>query len=282
MAGYIGGGTSTTLTSVSGNEIGADELNVEGNGTVGQALTSDGDGSMTWAALAADSISEGDSSVEVVDTGSGYITATTDGTERMRIDSSGNVGIGTSSPTSPLHVYGGHNGLSSIIVDDTGVGGGRKWGIRPGLPGVNNGYLTIHDETANATRLVVDDSGNFRFNSGYGSAATAYGCRAWVNIAGGFSNTFNRIGSGNVSSVTDNGSGDYTLHFATSMPDTNYAVVGATCGNSNNGNPFTFELPPHYNDGVDGQATGSVRVYAVLTGANAKQDVNKCHVAVFR
>jgi hypothetical protein len=29
-----------------------------------------------------------------------------------------------------------------------------------------------------------DSSGNFKFNSGYGSVATAYGCRAWVNFDG--------------------------------------------------------------------------------------------------
>lgn len=29
-----------------------------------------------------------------------------------------------------------------------------------------------------------DSSSNFKFNSGYGSAATAYGCRAWVNFDG--------------------------------------------------------------------------------------------------
>lgn len=35
------------------NSIGADKLNVTGNGTSGQVLSSDGDGSMTWTTLAA-------------------------------------------------------------------------------------------------------------------------------------------------------------------------------------------------------------------------------------
>ena len=65
---------------------------------------------------------------------------------------------------------------------------------------------------------------NFQFNSGYGSVATAYGCRAWVNFNG--TSTVAIRGSGNVSSITDNGTGDYTVNFTTAMPDVNYAVSG--------------------------------------------------------
>lgn len=70
-----------------------------------------------------------------------------------------------------------------------------------------------------------DASGNFLFNSGYGSAAVAYGCRAWVNFNG--TGTVAIRASGNVSSITDNGTGDYTVNFTTAMPDANYAVANA-------------------------------------------------------
>jgi len=66
---------------------------------------------------------------------------------------------------------------------------------------------------------------NFQFNSGYGSVATAYGCRAWVNFNG--TGTVAIRGSGNVTSITDNGTGSYTVIFTTAMPDVNYAVKGA-------------------------------------------------------
>jgi hypothetical protein len=53
-----------------------------------------------------------------------------------------------------------------------------------------------------------------------GSAPT-YACRAWVN----FNGTTGVIrASGNVSSVTVNGTADYTVNFSTAMPDANYAV----------------------------------------------------------
>jgi hypothetical protein len=69
-----------------------------------------------------------------------------------------------------------------------------------------------------------DSSANFKFNSGYGSVATAYGCRAWVNFDG--TGTPAIRASGNVSSITDNGTGDYTMNFTTAMPDANYSVCG--------------------------------------------------------
>jgi hypothetical protein len=68
-----------------------------------------------------------------------------------------------------------------------------------------------------------DSSGNFKFNSGYGSVATAYACRAWVNFNGTSTVAIN--GSGNVTSITDNGTGDYTVNFTTAMPDADYAVA---------------------------------------------------------
>ena len=67
-----------------------------------------------------------------------------------------------------------------------------------------------------------DSSANFKFNSGYGSVATAYGCRAWVNFNG--TGTVAIRASGNVSSITDNGTGDYTVNFTTAMSDANYGT----------------------------------------------------------
>lgn len=54
--------------------------------------------------------------------------------------------------------------------------------------------------------------------------APIYACRAWVNFNG--TGTVAISASGNVSSITDNGTGDYTVNFTTAMPDANYAVVG--------------------------------------------------------
>jgi hypothetical protein len=72
------------------------------------------------------------------------------------------------------------------------------------------------------TGMTLDASGNLQFNSGYGSVATAYGCRAWVNFNG--TGTVAIRGSGNVSSITDLGTGYYQVNITTALPDANYAT----------------------------------------------------------
>jgi len=80
--------------------------------------------------------------------------------------------------------------------------------------------------TTDGTKVAeIDASGNMKFDSGYGSVATAYGCRAWVNFNG--TGTVAIRASGNVSSITDNGTGNYTVNFTTAMPDNNYSAVGS-------------------------------------------------------
>ena len=69
---------------------------------------------------------------------------------------------------------------------------------------------------------------NFEFNSGFGSNGVAYGVRAWVNFQG--TGTVDIRADGNVSSITDNGTGVYRINFTTAMPDDDYSVVGSNIG----------------------------------------------------
>lgn len=82
--------------------------------------------------------------------------------------------------------------------------------------------------TVASTGVTVAD--NLLFNSGYGSAVIGYGCRAWVNFNG--TGTVAIRASGNVSSITDGGTGLYTVNFTTAMSDANYAATAlALSGN---------------------------------------------------
>ncbi len=112
--------------------------------------------------------------------------------------------------------------------------------------------------------------------AGSGVLATQNGmtgiAKAWVNFNG--TGTVAIRGSFNVSSITDNGTGNYTVNFTTAMPNTNYATVGvcalySTVGPGDTERGFT---PQDYN-------TTSIR-YVVTDGASGI-DPLFCNVVVF-
>lgn len=104
-------------------------------------------------------------------------------------------------------------------------------------------------------------------------SAPIYACRAWVNFNG--TGTVSIRGSGNVSSITDNGTGDYTVNFTTAMPDANYAVSGLV------DNVNTFSTPNVLQ--IITLAAGSVRVRNVAAGSKTTQgDVAFVTLSIFR
>jgi hypothetical protein len=127
------------------------------------------------------------------------------------------VGIGTSSTSAArLTVRGAGTTSSTASLELATSGGATRLYVR------DDGATSFYG-SSNAETMRITSGGDLQFNSGYGSVATAYGCRAWVNFNG--TNTVAIRASGNVSSITDNGTGDYTVNFTTAMPDTNYGVA---------------------------------------------------------
>jgi hypothetical protein len=136
----------------------------------------------------------------------------------------------------------------------------------------NNGTTRLE---TNGTGVVVTGtgsvSGDLLFNSGYGSVATAYGCRAWVTFNG--TGTPAISGSGNVTSITDGGTGIFTVNFTNSMPDTNYATVTGGSRSGSTGNLGSIQTS-------DAPATGNVTVWTFT--ASALTDWTEINVAIIR
>lgn len=78
-------------------------------------------------------------------------------------------------------------------------------------------------------------------------SAPSYSARAWVNFNG--TGTVAIRASGNVSSITDNGTGDYTVNFATALVDANYSLSGGVGGSGS------------------GSADGGVAIHGASAGA---------------
>jgi hypothetical protein len=72
--------------------------------------------------------------------------------------------------------------------------------------------------------LSANDS-NIKTALNASGSAGIYACRAFVQFDG--TGVVAMRASGNVSSITDNGAGDYTVNFTSAMPDANYAIAGA-------------------------------------------------------
>jgi hypothetical protein len=109
--------------------------------------------------------------------------------------------------------------------------------------------------------------------SGLNAAGDApiYACRAWVNFNG--TGTPAIYASGNVTSITDNGTGHYTVNFTTAMEDANYCVVCNQEYRSANQNSFGVYIsaPPE---------TTRVHLYCASSGTAA--DTSYGYVAIFR
>jgi hypothetical protein len=144
-----------------------------------------------------------------------------------------------------------------------------------------NRTLTLPD----ATGTVVLDSATQSFtNKSFNSAsfvtvsgtAPLYAARAWVNFNG--TGTPAIRASGNVSSITDNGTGDYTVNFTTAMPDANYAV--ASSGQLDNAGAANGDVITGAYRSATSHTTSGYRTSTVNSGGTAIDPVSY-ELAVF-
>ena len=134
--------------------------------------------------------------------------------------------------------------------------------------GTITGASTLATTVASPTLTTPNiNSAQFATVSG---TAPIYPCRAWVNFNG--TGTVAIRGSGNVSSITDNGTGDYRVNFTTAITDTNYCTL-VTSDSSGN----------YYVGAMNG--VGYTAAYAgarTLNASGSLADSPVVNVAVFR
>lgn len=110
--------------------------------------------------------------------------------------------------------------------------------------------------------------------------------KAWVNFDGTFGSSPYTVANGgiraafNVSSVVDNGTGDYTVNFTTAMTDANYAMAGAAEAVNGSGNQANTVGTLRVSSGTS-YSTGSIRVIT-NEGATSRADSNVVSIAIFR
>lgn len=107
----------------------------------------------------------------------------------------------------------------------------------------------------------------------YSGSAPVYGCRAWVNFNG--TGTPAIRASGNVTSITDNGTGDYTINFTTALPDADYSCVGNQSSSSSGVSSVTLN-----NSGATAPTASACRVNCFVSGAAV--DPTYVNLAFFR
>jgi hypothetical protein len=125
--------------------------------------------------------------------------------------------------------------------------------------------------------VIIDGSAGITTNAG-GSVNPSttidginYSCRAWVNFNG--TGTVAIRGSGNVTSITDNGTGEYTVNFTTAMSDANYSVVyGSGEGTAGSGSRIAAQ---------SGNTTTTQRI-AIRNLSNTLVDAEQVNVGIFR
>lgn len=105
-----------------------------------------------------------------------------------------------------------------------------------------------------------------------GDGTENYKCRAWVNFNG--TGTVAIRASGNVSSITDGGTGNYGINFTTSLQDTNYVGVGS-------GTATVTGLITH-RFAVSSISAATLLVTELVSGVATSVDSANCYCAVVR
>jgi hypothetical protein len=137
---------------------------------------------------------------------------------------------------------------------------------------VDDDALLLQDSASSDTLVTTTLA-----NLGLYMQAEIQTARAWVNFNG--TDTVAIRASYNVSSITDNGTGDYTVNFTNAMPDDNYSITATAARQTSTGATNQNSL---YINGTAEYLSGSVRIGCSTTQSTTLVDPPICGVAIFR
>jgi len=256
------------------------ELDVNGSVAIGGTLN------VTGATTLSNTLGvTGDITTSVIKaSGSGGLTIDSNGGTDVALFGAGG-GSGTT-------LYGGLNGTTAtfsgvIYADDdttantpvlsftgdTNTGIGRS--AADTLDFITNGNSRFRIESTGQIKAVYESQVGTDYNT---QLDNGYLCRAWVNFNG--TGTVAIRASGNVSSITDHGTGDYSANFTTAMPDGNYSISACSGitpdgGTGSAGRGVEISRNAAINSSF-------VRVVTLITSTTAAYDAGNVTLAVFR
>lgn len=204
-----------------------------------------------------DGVISGTSGIKAVGGDDGVLVFQSKGTETARINTDKQIVAAAGTASLPIYSTTGdlNTGIYFPAADTIGFVCGGTEDFR--VDGTGQLWNTVESEVG----------------TDYTTLYKGYLCRAWVNFNG--TGTVAIRASGNVTSITDNGTGDYTVNFTTAMPDANYSYVG-TAGR--NGATATTIV-----DGTDVVPTTSAfDVHTRRNSDNIQVDAAYVYVAIFR
>ena len=233
----------------------------------------------------------GDDTDTGVRLGTNELSLVTGGTNRVTVDSSGKLNVA---------VTGAANGSTTegLIIDNDNSNTGDNLATRirfnrssnsgtnvyTALDSIRTGThdtdfaISLNFGGTTTERFRLTSTGNLQYNSGFGSVQTAFACRCWVCFNG--TGTIAIKESGNVSSLTDLGTGAYRVNFSNAMPDANFCTVGSNIGSLSSVNANTNSYL-RTNQNSTSVSTAHAEVVVVHTGGSAEDHTN-INVAVFR
>ena len=199
---------------------------------------------------------------------------TTDVTGTLPV-ANGGTGVTASTGTGSVVLSSGFT-IGAGVINSTTINTSTLVAPNLGIPAsgtlTNCTFPTLNQNTTGSAASCTGNSATATALTTASGSAPSYSARAWVN----FDSVGTIAASGNVSSVTRNSVGDFTVNFTTAMQDANYSAVYTT-------RPSSGAIIDVTNlSSVAGPTTSALRVFSGQANTGAGRDPIVACVAVFR